>query len=154
MASNWPAATPAPGPSPQRHRLPLLPASVPGIGGGVGGSGERGMGVCVGGDASDEPPPLVRANSSAFSLKRSPRKRPRAFVAWTRCSSFEVKPLEGQTQPVDLVKAICPSAVSAFVRSTNLGLRTPARVIENKPAPERKWVHGDIAPIVRTPDHN
>ena len=36
-------AAPAPGPSLQRHRLPVLPAP-PGIGGGasVGGSGERG----------------------------------------------------------------------------------------------------------------
>jgi hypothetical protein len=43
-------AAPAPGPSLQRHRLPLLPAP-PGIGGaaGVGGSGERGR-RCVGGD--------------------------------------------------------------------------------------------------------
>ncbi len=50
-----PAATPAPGPSPQRHSLPFLAAQPPGIGGdgGVGGSGERGRRcVCgwVGGD--------------------------------------------------------------------------------------------------------
>jgi hypothetical protein len=85
-------AAPAPGPSLQRHRLPLLPAP-PGIGGaaGVGGSGE-GKEVGGGGDEGVGYRWRRRAGSDAYcarlrecTLRRAARTGKRAAVAPGRC---------------------------------------------------------------------
>ncbi len=75
-------------------------------------------------------------------------------------SSLEEKPLEGQTQPVYLVKALPVNMLREHVlllsehsfvelRSTDLDCRTLAREIENKLVPEMEGVHGDTAPCAR-----
>jgi hypothetical protein len=108
-----PAATPAPGPSPQRHRLPLsppLPAPPPGIcgGGGAGGNGEGGRKWGVGGGrASDGSPPIGSCKRGRVLPHSFCSQAPKSIRSLDELlSSFEVKPLEGQTQSVYLVKAL------------------------------------------------
>ncbi len=59
-----PASMPAQGPSPWRHRLPLLPASsLTAVGGNAGGCGER---------ADSQPEPVIQATTGyILDLTRS-----------------------------------------------------------------------------------